>query len=156
RPASSAATDRLIHELISSWRSEEERLGIEIDARVFAYLCKDDRSLDAALGSVGLMAPADDDSWRFGVVYSFLWPRGWAVRAQALSLYNPFAQILPTDSRLLREVLPRPAAAVSAGAGAEVDSAAVSSLIQDGVVALTARATESALLRRAILASLAS
>ena len=156
RPASSSSTDRLLNELVSRWRSEEERLGVEVDARVFAYLCKSDSAIDSALAAAGLTPPADAEAWRFGAVYSLLWPRGWMVRAQALSVYNPFADLPATDGRLLRELLLRPPAAVSAQADADLDSIAVSALIRDGAVALMAPATDSALLRRAILNSLAT
>jgi DEAD/DEAH box helicase/Helicase conserved C-terminal domain len=156
RPASSASTDKLLNDLVSRWDSEEERLGIEVDARVFAYLCKGDIGIDSALVTSGLTPPADAEAWRFGAVYSLLWPRGWIVRAHALSVYNPFADIPATDSRLLRELLLRPPAAVLPHADGELDPDAVSALTRDGAVALTAPATDSALLRRAILNSLAS
>jgi hypothetical protein len=156
RPAASAATDRFTDALVRRWRSEEERLGVEIDARVFAYVCKDDRALDAALGAEGVTAPADAPAWRFSAVYSLLWPRGWVVRAQALALYNPFAELPTTDSRLLRELLPASAARVELRRGGGYPSEAVSALIEDGVVAVAAPAVEPELLRRAILSSMAT
>ncbi len=38
RPGSNQETDKLRLDLIRLWHEEEERLGIEIDARVFAGL----------------------------------------------------------------------------------------------------------------------
>jgi hypothetical protein len=38
RPGSNQETDKLLLDLIRLWHEEEERLGIEIDARVFAGL----------------------------------------------------------------------------------------------------------------------
>lgn len=38
RPGSTPETDKLLLDLIRLWHQEEARLGIEIDARVFAHV----------------------------------------------------------------------------------------------------------------------
>jgi hypothetical protein len=78
--------------LIQLWHEEEERLGIEIDARVFAYVVSNDDQLDRALLHLGLVQP--NPYWRFQEIYGLLWSRGNILRSRALSSYNPFA-VLP-------------------------------------------------------------
>ncbi|HKR14512.1 MAG TPA: hypothetical protein VJT15_20770, partial [Pyrinomonadaceae bacterium] len=105
RPGSNSATDEFLYRLISHWREEEERLGIEIDARVYAYvLAEKDKTLDAAFRDYGLPAGAGVN-WRFNTVYGLLWPRGNSVQARALSSYNPFANHPDSDRELLLDIL---------------------------------------------------
>jgi len=106
RPGSTPQTDQLIYQLMSQWRQEEERLGAEIDARTFAYLCCQDDALDVALGqSAGRQGGTDKKQWRFGVIYSLLWPRGGAVWGKHLAPYNPFADLPKPDRRLVKDCL---------------------------------------------------
>jgi hypothetical protein len=75
--------------LIHQWREEEKRLGIEIDARVFAYQASANIQYNEALTGVG-GASSNDRHWRFQTIYSLLWPRGITVRSRNLMPYNPF------------------------------------------------------------------
>ncbi|MDF5722873.1 MAG: hypothetical protein PUP91_20835 [Rhizonema sp. PD37] len=43
--------------MIRLWHQEEAHLGIEIDARVFAYIVSNDDYLDQALSHLGLIQP---------------------------------------------------------------------------------------------------
>jgi hypothetical protein len=104
RPGSSAVTDGLLRKLIRRWHAEEERLGVEIDARVFAYLASEDTAYEQDLAAVGPV-PHGDPAWRFQAIYGLLWPRGFQVRAQALSHYNPYAEPPPPDRQILLDVL---------------------------------------------------
>ncbi|WP_347566313.1 protein DpdJ [Scytonema sp. UIC 10036] len=88
RPGSTPQTDKLLLDLIRLWHEEENRLEIEIDARVFAYVVSHDDRLDRVLLHLGLVQPSP--YWRFQVIYGLLWARGNIVRARALSSYNPF------------------------------------------------------------------
>jgi len=103
RPGSNQETDKLLLDLIRLWHQEEERLGIEIDARVFACVVSHDDQLDQALSHLGLMQP--NPYWRFQVIYSLLWPRGSMIRSRALSAYNPYAVLPDADRELLLDVL---------------------------------------------------
>jgi hypothetical protein len=103
RPGSNQATDKLLLDLIRSWHTEEERLGIEIDARVFAYTVSESDRLDRALLHLGLVQP--NPYWRFQVIYGLLWLRGNILRSRALSSYNPFAILPDADRELLLDVL---------------------------------------------------
>ena len=111
RPGSNQETDKLLLDLIRLWHEEEERLGIEIDARVFAYVVSNDDQLDRALLHLGLVQP--NPYWRFQAIYGLLWSRGNILRSRsvrvaesrALSSYNPFAVLPDADRELLLDVL---------------------------------------------------
>jgi hypothetical protein len=104
RPGSSPATDRLLHALIRDWKAEEARLGVEIDARVFAFLASQKAEYQVGLSAVGAV-PHQDPLWRYQAIYGLLWPRGYVARAQSLSYYNPFAEPPPADRELLLDIL---------------------------------------------------
>ena len=98
RPGSSFQTDKFLHKSLSFWRSEEERLGIELDLRTIAYHLSQNNEID---NIVGLQIPQDNlFSWRYNTIYGLLWERGSEVRRAGLKLYNPFSQ-LPDAERLL-------------------------------------------------------
>jgi len=99
RPGSSEATDDLLRRLVCDWQTEEERLGVELDARVFAYVASQRDEYRRLLESIE-QGRVQDDDWRFQTIYSLLWPRGRAVRERALDTYNPFAD-LPAGDRLV-------------------------------------------------------
>jgi hypothetical protein len=104
RPGSSAATDSLLRRLVSDWRQREEELGIEIDARVFAYLASVEGTYQALLAQAGLTSQPDA-LWRYQVFFGLLWPRSSIIRGQGLASYNPFAaQPLP-DRELVLDLL---------------------------------------------------
>lgn len=89
RPGSGPDIDAAALALVRAWTALEERLGIEVDARVVAY----------AVGSKQLELPgirllsADQ-------VFSLLWPRGHQARTQDLKHYQPYAEA-PVLERLL-------------------------------------------------------
>ncbi len=103
RPGSTPETDKLLLDLIRLWHQEEARLGIEIDARVFAYVASNDDKLDRALSHLGLVQP--NPYWRFQVIYGLLWARGNIIRSRTLSSYNPFAVVADADREILLDVL---------------------------------------------------
>ena len=107
KPGSNPNTDELTWELTKAWRSAEERLGIEVDARSLAYAKSASEDLDAALSSqtLSLAAGQDRRNWRFNAIYGILWPRGSQARNQALSLRNPFATIPETERFLVLDAI---------------------------------------------------
>ncbi|WP_071639645.1 protein DpdJ [Paenibacillus polymyxa] len=104
RPGSNQQTDCFMFELLQLWEREESRLGIEMDARVFAYVSSVDSgksaNLISALDHIDPRA-SDDVNWRFNVIYGMIWPRGSQIRRRALESYNPFKSPVPTDRELL-------------------------------------------------------
>ena len=106
RPGSSAPTDRLLFDLVSQWRAEEARLGVEIDARVFAFAASASNAIDHAVPAV-TAGSSDPRQRRFATLYGLLWPRGSAVRASGLRSYNPYHPPAPTDRLLVSSALRR-------------------------------------------------
>lgn len=104
RPGSTHDSDRFLRDLIVRWRSEEERLGVEIDARVFAFGAS---ASEEAEQLVEGLPPGGGGrrQWRFATIYGLLWPRGAAVRANALRAYNPYHPHPPTDRALVLAAL---------------------------------------------------
>lgn len=101
RPGSSKDTDKLMHKLITMWKQEEERLGIELDVRIFSHVSSVDQDLLIQFQNVFQQldpSTVSNAHWRFQVIYSLLWPRGYKVRARALESYNPFVQDIVSES----------------------------------------------------------
>ena len=100
-PGTSENTDCFAAALAREWQAAEVELDVEIDARVFALVKSSDAALEGALG----VTPVGDSesahrAWRFGVLYSMLWPRGTQIRAESLRAWSPF-EPLPESDRLL-------------------------------------------------------
>jgi hypothetical protein len=104
RPGSSPASDGLVRGLVRRWRALEAALGVEIDARIFAYLASSDEALDASLGHID-PAFRKELQWRFQVLYGLLWPRGSVIRSRTLKAYNPFTTLPDPERELLLDVL---------------------------------------------------
>ena len=100
RPNTSEQTDLNLYNLISDWQSEEERLGVEIDARVFAYVASAKPKYKSLLPHT-----TTDTNSLFNVIYGLLWVRGNAIRSRVLSFYNPFAVLPEADREILLDVL---------------------------------------------------
>ena len=106
RSGSNREVDQLLYQVITTWKEEEARLGIEIDARIVAYLMSRrievERFLNMELGEV---TAANLPLWRFNSIYGVLWPRGQAVRHVHLNLYNPYCTFSPVERLLVRDLL---------------------------------------------------
>jgi hypothetical protein len=104
RPDSGPETDEVLRELLRLWEQEEARLGLEIDARPFAYVASQNESLAAGLAQVG-HGMHEEAVWRYQAIYGLLWPRGSVVRARALSSYNPFAVLPDADREIVLDCI---------------------------------------------------
>jgi hypothetical protein len=100
RPGSSSQSDDVLRSLVDDWKAQETRLDIEIDARVFAYVASTSSDIDRVIPT-GPGSVADARQRRFSAIYGLLWPRGSAVRANALQTYNPYHPHPPTDRALV-------------------------------------------------------
>lgn len=108
RPGSGPASDSFLHEGLVRWSSEEARLGVELDARVIAYRLARSADIDLALLEAGIEVPTiNPDQWRFGVIYSLLWPRGAHIRRSGLNLYSAFRELPAAEPLLLKPHLSR-------------------------------------------------
>ncbi|MFI8775096.1 protein DpdJ [Gordonia sp. NPDC062954] len=101
RPGSTTATDHTLRTLVREWRAEEDRLGLEIPSRSWAYLMRKRTDLDAGLQN----AATTTEQQRIDAIQSLLWPRGWAQRASELESYNPYVTPLPSIPDLLRSLV---------------------------------------------------
>lgn len=115
KPGSTEQTDQRSWSFSRDWRAEEKRIGIEVDARSFAYASSDSDELDQSLvtGTLPLAKGQDPRNWRYNAIYGLLWPRGSQARNQALSLRNPFADIPVTERFLVLDALEPAAEPVS-------------------------------------------
>lgn len=100
RPGSTPATDLALSTVTTEWKAEEQRLGVEIPPRTWAYLMRDRADLDAGL----VLAGGGGERQRMDAVQSMLWPRGWQLRAEQLNAWNPFAENLPAAPDVLRSL----------------------------------------------------
>jgi hypothetical protein len=149
RPGTSTETDAMLSELVVLREQLEVALGIEIDARVFAYVAGEQESVRRRLQQAVGGVPPGDPSWYSQQVYAILWPRGAALRASALSTYQPFSSIGDADRLLLEGV----GEAIKVVCALDVDwrEQVAVGLKQSGIVRLSAPQTESGKLRHAIL-----
>lgn len=78
RPGSKPAIDQVVAKLSRAWVTEEERLGVEFDARAVAF--------HASEGRFGFpIAPLTAD-----MAFSMLWLRGPSARSQLLEHWHPY------------------------------------------------------------------
>jgi hypothetical protein len=141
----------MLHDLVRDWRECEQSLGVEIDARVFAYLRSDDDSLDHALAEFAAdVIEVNRRQWRFSALFSLLWPRGGVVRAQRLFVYNPFANLPGAERDLVRDCL-RGAPEVVLVTDPNWGDRATDCLIRESTVVLRANPSDVGQLRAALL-----
>ena len=114
KPGSDQNSDKLLNCLISEWKHQELRLGIELPQRVFAFIKSLNKDLDMLI-SVSMDCHQLDQQWRFNLFNSLMWPRGFEVRDRYLTFYNPFSYAKPTEKLLLKELLKTGALRVSHG-----------------------------------------
>jgi hypothetical protein len=149
RPGSSQTTDNLTRRLVEDWQAEEERLGIELDARIFACVASQRDEYRSMLESIDRSAVQDAD-WRFQTIYGLLWPRGRTVRERALETYNPFADLSAGDRLLVVNEIPereQPTDITSEG----WDETVRARLRERGVARVRNTSTDRSALQRALL-----
>ena len=117
RPGSSVDSDEFLMDLYSKWIREEQRLGIEIDARLIAFsevFGNQVNNIDHIVKGMGFDTPNNDlETWRFNVISGLLWPRGEQVRNQHLSFYNPFSDNALPERLLFKRFFSNTADSVS-------------------------------------------
>jgi superfamily II DNA or RNA helicase len=109
RPGSPPGIDHFLSGALIRWGDAEQKLGVEIDNRLVAFLVSEDDSIDQLLIGAGLDPPTNNRrAWRFNAIYSLLWPRGPVIREATVRVYNPFGTIRAAPERLLLEALIAP------------------------------------------------
>lgn len=154
RPNSSNETDRRLQGLIRRWEELEKRLGVEIDARVFALVASEHEDLESTLNMTGEVEPRNLRQWRFNTIYGLLWPRGSASRRIGLAISNPFAALALPERDLVRgclEPLPPPISIDST----EWKDQALERLAANGLAILRCSAGSASQMRQALIAFMA-
>jgi hypothetical protein len=145
-PGSGTATDHQLRELLRRWQQQEERLGIEVDARVFAYVASTQSELTEALP----LKARRDPYVCFQVLYGRLWLRGSVIRNRAVSFYNPFSIVPEADREILLDVL-QPAETLVKLEEADWQEQVNEALRTVGNASLSARLTSRQALKSALL-----
>jgi hypothetical protein len=102
RPDSPRDLDVLLAELLAAWDRLEDRLGIEVEARVVCALFSRDARIDVAFASAGFALPNHHiETWRFSMLLGVLWARGHALRMHSLPISERFADTPMVTDRLL-------------------------------------------------------
>ncbi|ATM88536.1 ATP-dependent helicase [Yersinia thracica] len=104
RPGTDASSDAFLLQLHQEWRREEQRLGIELPQRVYAFTCSQSSALDRQLPQAS-HGQHNLESWRFNTCNGLLWPRGHTIRDAWLTWYNPYSFAGPTERLLLAHIV---------------------------------------------------
>jgi len=108
RAGSGPQLDQLLLGLQTHWSSLEQRFGLSIGLREFAYICSKDAGLSTTVRSFlssTLPAAAIGNVTVLAAITSLLWPRSDEVRSRALQSYNPYRQGRSTDPAVVRHLL---------------------------------------------------
>ena len=109
RPGSTRELDAFLADALRLWDEAERRLGIDIDARVFALVKSEDASLDQLFGQQGWIPTGEAArTWRYSLLSGALWPRGSQIRTEALKISNPFERSVECDRLLVLTALEPP------------------------------------------------
>lgn len=110
RPGAGPALDRLLADLTAYWDSLEDRLGMTLGLREFAYAVSSEKVWGDQVRAYiagNLPGAAAANVSVFAVVFGMLWPRESEVRRTSLSAYNPYRTARTTDPAVVRELLLR-------------------------------------------------
>ena len=108
RTNSNADLDNVLKSMYFKWKDFEEKLDIEIDLRVIAFILsnRNENKIEEVLSEVD--TPTDRNmiiAWRMGVIYGLLWGRGRIIRNNHLNVYNPYLQDLELQNKALERIL---------------------------------------------------
>jgi hypothetical protein len=103
RPGTPPDLDRILLQLLEVWAQLEQRLGVEVDARVICAMFSQDPRIDSAFAGAGLELPpaSHRQVWRFSMLMGIIWARGHVLRANALPLQLRYELVPATTERLL-------------------------------------------------------
>lgn len=151
RPGSNSDTDALLHRMITRWRELEDRLNVEIDPRILAYMESSDDAIDSVIQDPGDNAiEVNRRQWRFNSLFSLLWPRGGVSRSARLAAYNPFDQLPETEHDLVRVFLVGEPKRVPVE-NSDWHAQACDALVRDSEVILVAEPSDLPILRKSLM-----
>jgi len=108
RAGSGPQLDQLLLDLQTHWDRMQDRFGIAIGLREYAYVASHDATLSNAVRAflaVTLPAAAIPRVTVLSAIMSLLWPRASEVRQRVLQSYNPFRLTRTTDPAVVRCLL---------------------------------------------------
>lgn len=117
RPGTPDELDRILAEFLDMWSKLEERLQVEVDARVVCAIFSRDGRIDPAFSGAGFQLPPSSQrrAWRFSMLMGIVWAHGHALRANALPLQQRYNLVPAVTERLvLRQWLTPPDVPISA------------------------------------------
>lgn len=103
RPGTPDELDRILAQLLDIWAELEQRLEVEVDARVICAIYSRDDRIDTAFTGAGLELPpvSQRQVWRFSMLMGIIWARGHALRANALPLQLRYELVPAVTERLI-------------------------------------------------------
>lgn len=108
RAGSGPQLDQLLLDLQTHWDAIQDRFGIALGLREYAYIASKDAKLSNAVRAflaATLPAAAIAHVTVLSAITNLLWPRSNELRQRALQSYNPFRQTRSTDPAVVRHLL---------------------------------------------------
>lgn len=159
RSGSGPNLDALLIRLLAAWDTVEDRFGLAVGLREFAFLCSRDPDLSSDIRTFlggNLPAGAAAQTTIMSAVTNLLWAREAEVRSRALQSYNPYRGPRATDPGIVRHLLARQDAPPILFGSPDWRESLALALQTHGVARLAADAGSAGDLRAAIIRLLAS
>ena len=152
RSGSGPQLDKLLLDLQIHWDSLEQRFGLAVGLREFAYICSKDVNLSASVRtflSMTLPAAAIGYVTVLAAMTNLLWPRAYEARQRSLQSYNSYRHGRSTDPAVVRHLLLNRSMATIELADPDWHAQLDAAFATQGACRLAASAGEAAALRRA-------
>ncbi|MEH6792182.1 protein DpdJ [Parasphingorhabdus sp.] len=154
RAGSGPQLDQLLLDLQNHWDATQDRFGVAIGLREYAYIASRDATLSNAVRAflaATLPAAAIAQVTVLSAITSLLWPRANEVRQRILQSYNPFRQTRSTDPAVVRHLLLSRAIATIAFSDPDWERQLAHAFEAHGRARLVAAAGEAGQLRAALV-----
>jgi hypothetical protein len=97
--------------LVQLLHTEEQRLGVELDTRVFAYVASQHPEIIRCFVAIPEFAGLGPQ-WRYGALYSLLWAHGNSIRSRGLHYQHPYYEQAPPEREIVLDFLLRGATVI--------------------------------------------
>lgn len=154
RAGSGPQLDQLLLTLQTHWDRAQDRFGIAIGLREYAYIASRDATLSNAVRAflmATLPAAAIAHVTVLAAITSLLWPRANEVRQRVLQSYNPFRQTRSTDPAVVRYLFLGRAIATIAFSAPNWEAQLAAAFEGQGTARLFAHAREAKQFRAALV-----
>jgi hypothetical protein len=154
RSGAGPALDALLSDLTAWWDDLEDRLGLSLGMREFAYAASREQHWRGRVEqylAATLPAGAASGTSVYAALLSMLWARESEVRRTSLQSYNPYRDARATDPAIVRALVLRRTIRTVELAAADWQEALQSAFAEDGACRLSATNAQSRDLRRALV-----